>query len=92
MYLISGCPTVNVPFYRNVTICSVMDRECLGVQCCINMDFTIAHLWIKTEFVLEPCNFQIVVGFENWIFNESLLTYKWGDWKYVSIGNYLSIR
>ena len=88
---LTACPTVNVPFYEDSVTCSVLDHECLGVECCVKMDFTISQLWLKTSIIMDPCNYQFSIGFENWSDNFTLFTYTWRSWKYQNIGNYLSL-
>ncbi|XP_072033446.1 LOW QUALITY PROTEIN: uncharacterized protein [Amphiura filiformis] len=89
--ILAGCPTINVPFYVNTITCSVLDKECLGVECCVKMDFKISELWLHAFISLDPCGYQFSIGFENWRVNNSLFTYTWNTWKYMNIGSYLTM-
>ena len=44
--------------------------------------------WIN----LDPCNFQLSVGFEKWIFNVSLFDYPMGEIRNEKIGDVFQIK
>ncbi|XP_072048756.1 uncharacterized protein [Amphiura filiformis] len=87
----STCPTINVPYYKDQISCAVLDKTCLGIQCCINMDYKIAKLMHKAWIVLDPCNYQFSIGFENWSHNQTLYTYTWGTQEYFNLGSFLTV-
>ncbi|XP_038062441.1 uncharacterized protein LOC119732930 [Patiria miniata] len=80
------CPLISLPFLENVVQCSIDDR-CLGIQCCIQLDFVITELLLSARIEVDPCKFQLYVAFENWELNITLFSYTWGKEETVNIGN-----
>ena len=87
------CPSAGfyVPSVSDTLQCSVSDR-CLGVECCVNLDFKIAKLMMKSWITMDPCNFQFSVGFEKLVFNLTLFGYEWGTKESVDISDFLKAR
>ncbi|XP_072033124.1 uncharacterized protein [Amphiura filiformis] len=86
------CPAgFQIPAVENILHCSV-DERCLGIECCVSLDFKITSLMLKTWLILDPCNFTLSVGFENAMFNLTLFTYKWGKMDMVEISEFLHLR
>ena len=91
-YYFAACPAVSeVPHIPNVIKCSIDDR-CLGIHCCVDVDFQIAQLMLKTWLVIDPCDFTFSIGFENLSFNLSLFEYEWGKTESERISDYLTVR
>ena len=82
---------ISLPFLANIVQCSIDDR-CLGIQCCIHLDFVITELMLSARIQVDPCNFQLYLAFENWELNVTLFSYTWGTVETVSIGNAVSLK
>ncbi|XP_038050876.1 uncharacterized protein LOC119724026 [Patiria miniata] len=85
------CPMISLPFLENIVQCSIDDR-CLGIQCCIHLDFVITELMLSTRIQVDPCNFRLYVAFENRELNITLFSYTWGKVETVNIGNAVMLR
>ena len=70
--------------------CRVLE-ECFGIECCLDLDITITTIAVNAWFIFDPCELTLSVGFGNWFYNMSLLTYDWGLDKSFNIGA-LTIR
>ncbi|XP_022102001.1 uncharacterized protein LOC110985344 [Acanthaster planci] len=86
----TDCPMISLPFLENVVKCSI-DNRCLGIQCCITLDFVITELMLSARLHLDPCNFQLFIAFENWNLNVTLFSYTWGKVETVDIGNAMAV-
>ena len=71
--------------------CSVTDN-CLGYQCCANIDLKITEKSLQLHLSIDPCNFMISVGFGEWFLNMSLFSYEWGTEEVRPLGNAIIIR
>ena len=69
-----------------------MNDRCLGVHCCVNLDFKITKLMLKTWFILDPCNLTFSIVFEKVSINHTLFSYTWGKMLYWNISDALAIR
>ena len=78
LFILTEC----TPGFQNSTIEGILQCEindlCLGVQCCVGLDFKITQLMLKTWIIIDPCNLTFSIGFENMSFNQTLLSYTWG--------------
>ncbi|XP_038050728.1 uncharacterized protein LOC119723897 [Patiria miniata] len=86
----SHCPTISLPFLENVVQCTI-DDHCLGIQCCIHLDFVITELMLSARIQVDPCNFQLYVAFENWELNITLFSYTWGKMETTELGNAMKL-
>ena len=68
-------------------IMCVINEQCLGIQCCFNLDIGVALLSTQAWLIVDPCNFQISVGFGTWFRNITLFTYEWGQEERHVLGN-----
>ena len=92
MRFILECPSdFQVPAIENILQCA-MDEHCLGIECCVGLNFKLTTLSVKAWLFLDPCEFTFVVGFEKMSFNISLFNYKWGNVEEIQISNFLAIR
>ena len=90
--MVIDCPSgFVVPAIENFLQCSVNDR-CLGIECCVCLDFKLSKLSLKTWIILDPCNFVISIGFEKLSFNQTLLSYEWDKLETFDISDFLLIR
>ncbi|XP_072023446.1 uncharacterized protein, partial [Amphiura filiformis] len=80
-----------LPAVDNILQCHVQD-ECLGIQCCVEIDLKITHLMLKTWLILDPCNFALSVRFGEMYFNQTLFTYKWGEIGHLRVSDSVLIR
>ncbi|XP_072033122.1 uncharacterized protein [Amphiura filiformis] len=80
------CSAFSLPKLPQEVTC-VINNRCLGIQCCLNVDITVAHLTTQTWLIIDPCNFQISVGFGSWYLNITLITYQWGQEEGHTLGN-----
>ena len=86
------CPIgLQAPSIDNILECS-LDDKCLGIQCCVNLDFKIDVLMFKTWVILDPCEFTFSVGFEKLSMNVSLFSYEWGKMESIAISDFFTIR
>ena len=89
---ITDCPAgFQIPGIDDILMCSV-DEKCLGIQCCINIDFKIKKLMMKTWLILDPCDFTFSVGFEKVTYDLTLFTYEWGKTETAEISDFLVIK
>ena len=82
---------ISLPFLENIIQCSIDDR-CLGIQCCIHLDFVITTLTLSAKVQVDPCDFQLYVAFENWERNFTLFSYTWGQTEFESLGDAVMLR
>ncbi|XP_071798137.1 uncharacterized protein [Asterias amurensis] len=82
----TDCPMISLPSVVNVIQCSI-DDHCLGIQCCVNLNFIITTLMLDARIKVDPCNFQLYVEFENWERNFTLFSYTWGQVERATIGD-----
>ena len=87
----SDCPAnSNLLLLTDSVECSVL-AKCRGVQCCVDLDFHIARLMLKTWLALDECQYTFTIGFENWSKQFSLLQHDLGSTRTETVGDYLSI-
>ena len=84
--ILSACSAFTLPELPQPVSC-VINSQCLGIQCCLNLDFTVAVLSTQAWLIVDPCNFCISVGLGSWFFNVTLLTYNWGQQESYALGN-----
>ncbi|XP_033637723.1 uncharacterized protein LOC117298529 [Asterias rubens] len=77
MAMNTACPMISLPTLANIIQCST-DDNCLGIQCCVNLNFIITTLMLDARIKVDPCNFQLHVNFENWERIFTLFSYTWG--------------
>ena len=89
--LIAGCPPVpDSPQIPGID-CSVASL-CLGFECCVDLDFQIIQRSVKAYVIADICNYQILVGFGEWLVDISVFTYEWGTEKTYNLGNAINVR
>ncbi|XP_072033125.1 uncharacterized protein [Amphiura filiformis] len=89
----TDCPSgLVLPSLDNILTCGIEDIRCLGIQCCVNIDFAITKLMMKVGLSLDPCNFQVSVGFETFSRTVTLFTHKWGSVVEQRVSDALVIR
>ncbi|KAK3612536.1 hypothetical protein CHS0354_024513, partial [Potamilus streckersoni] len=54
----------------------VIPETCSAIECCLDVD--LIGRSFNSHIQLDPCNFLLTVGIENFSFNVSLLDYEWG--------------
>ena len=86
LLLVSDCPVNSLP-----SNC-IMNDDCLGFHCCINIDLKITQRNLSIYFELDACNFQLGVGLGEWNLTKSLLTYIYGTEETYTLGNAITVR
>ncbi len=66
-----------LPSYPASTQCVLYD-DCMGFECCVNLDLVTSFADTKTWFQLDVCNYKLRVGVGKWFYNTTLFSYKWG--------------
>ena len=89
--LFTGCTAFNLTNLPSSVSCQ-LDPLCLGIQCCLSMDFRIAHITAKTWLLFDACDYELSIGLGSWYLNISLFSYSWGMEDVRSIGNALNVR
>lgn len=84
------CPLMNNQPPTNLLTCSV-DDKCLGIHCCASLDLVFTRLSTTAWAVLDPCEFELSVGFGTWSQNVTLFEHVWGVEKAVDISNAVRI-
>ncbi|XP_022103294.1 uncharacterized protein LOC110986022 [Acanthaster planci] len=87
----SGCPGVDISQLPDFLSCAVTD-SCLGIRCCLEMDFKITTRIVNAWVILYPCNFTLSVGFEKWERSVTLFHYPLGDTMEEVVNDVLRIR
>ena len=82
---------ISLPALANIIQCST-DEHCLGIQCCVTLNFIITTLMLDARIKVDPCNFQLYVNFENWERNFTLFSYTWGKVEREMIGDDVTLR
>jgi hypothetical protein len=84
------CPAiVGLPALPALTSCNIPDY-CTGVDCCV--DVNLLGKSFNAFVSLDPCNLQLRVGIENWIFNLTLVNYNWGHVEEFNLNNVVRIQ
>ena len=84
------CPLLNKPPSTNILTCTV-DDQCLGIHCCASLDLIFTRLSTTAWVVLDPCEFELSVGFGSWTQNVTLFEYDWGVERTVDISDTVHI-
>ena len=82
---------ISLPTLANIIQCST-DDNCLGIQCCVNLNFIITTLMLDARIKVDPCNFQLHVNFENWERIFTLFSYTWGKVEKEPISDVVTLR
>ncbi|XP_033637389.1 uncharacterized protein LOC117298318 isoform X2 [Asterias rubens] len=85
-----ACPMISLPTLANIIQCSI-DDHCLGIQCCVNLNFIITTLMLHARIKVDPCHFQLHVNFERWERNFTLFSYTWGKVEREPIGDVVTL-
>ncbi|XP_064646638.1 uncharacterized protein LOC135499666 isoform X2 [Lineus longissimus] len=72
------CPYFSLPTLPSFARCK-LSKYCTGIECCIDVGMKIAKWSFKAWALLDPCKFVFSFGFEKWMFNDTLFSYKWGE-------------
>ncbi|XP_072034096.1 uncharacterized protein [Amphiura filiformis] len=86
----SGCPSIDIGMLPPFISCEVLD-SCLGIRCCAIADFKITKSYISAWAVLDPCNYELAVGFEKWSIEISMFEYEMGNTRKDNISDALQI-
>ncbi|XP_072033123.1 uncharacterized protein [Amphiura filiformis] len=88
----TSCPSgFQIPAIDRILQCSI-EETCLGIKCCVNLNFKIDELMLKTWLILDPCNFTISIGFEKLSVDIPLFSYEWGTEEVLEVSEFLIIR
>ena len=88
---LEGCKDVVLPTAPESVSCK-LHSLCLGIDCCLNMDFRITRITSHAWFYVDPCDFQFSLGLGSWFRNVSLFSYTWGTEKSSPIGKGIIAR
>ncbi len=88
--LLVACHDVDIAAHSDKITCSVHE-DCLGVQCCVNLNFKVTALKLKAWLIINPCDFKFSVGFEKLDFNFTLFTYEWGNKERIHLSDTLTL-
>ncbi|XP_072048754.1 uncharacterized protein [Amphiura filiformis] len=67
-----GCSSVFIP--KGLTSYCATDQSCLSLGCCLPMDLGITTRSFQVWMRLDSCGASFTLGFENWVYSESLNT------------------
>ena len=79
MFIFTDCPYRLSPGVLDGPLFCRISSSCTYVKCCIHDEITQRNFEI--HFHIDPCNFSIVFGIEQYIFEESLLEFDFGKFK-----------
>ena len=68
---------MTLPAFPDAFQCILYDG-CLGIECCVNLDLTIAQLSTRAWVEFDVCNYKLSVGLGSWYYNVTLFSYEWG--------------
>ncbi|XP_019616817.1 PREDICTED: uncharacterized protein LOC109464305 [Branchiostoma belcheri] len=87
---INKCNQLNPPQLPDTMACTVEDN-CMGVKCCLDLDFKLIKLTVQSYVHLDLCNYKLLMGIGNVDIAQTLFTYEWGTPKLFTIGNAIKI-
>ena len=88
--LLVACHDVDIPALTDILTCSV-HGDCLGIQCCVNLNLKVTELKMKAWLIINPCDFKFSVGFEKLDLNFTLFTYEWGKKERIHVSDDLTL-
>ncbi|KAI8485717.1 hypothetical protein Bbelb_365510, partial [Branchiostoma belcheri] len=87
---INKCNRLNPQQLPDTMACTVEDN-CMGVKCCLDLDFKLIKLTVQSYVHLDLCNYKLLMGIGNVDIAQTLFTYEWGTPKLFTIGNAIKI-
>ncbi|XP_066300826.1 uncharacterized protein [Branchiostoma lanceolatum] len=87
---IDKCNQLNPPQLPDTMACTVID-SCMGVECCLDLDFKLIKLTVTSNVHLDLCSYKLLMSIGNVDFEQTLFTYEWGSLKTFTIGNAIEI-
>ena len=88
--LLPDCPAL--PSLLSEIQCSIIGDTCLGIECCVDLDFKVTKRSIRAYLIIDPCDFEFSVGFGEWFLNVTLFAYQWGTEEVEMLGDAIVIR
>ncbi|CAH1242182.1 Hypp6490 [Branchiostoma lanceolatum] len=76
---IDKCNQLNPPQLPDTMACTVID-SCMGVECCLDLDFKLIKLTVQSNVHLDLCSYKLLMSIGNVDFEQTLFTYEWGTY------------
>ncbi len=70
LWLFSDCPSLTLPSATE-TVTYKATPYCGGVHCCTGIDIGITQLFVDIWIAVDPCDFTLYIGFNNWTMDAS---------------------
>uniref|UniRef100_A0A1I8J4H2 Vitellogenin domain-containing protein n=1 Tax=Macrostomum lignano TaxID=282301 RepID=A0A1I8J4H2_9PLAT len=86
------CPGLTLPDFIPDPLKCYLNEHCMGIECCMSLDFKIKQISVKAWAYVDPCDYKFSIGLENWKFERALFSFDWGEWKTERLGNPLVLR
>lgn len=90
IWFISECEHVSTSLVVPEGLHCTIPEHCTGISCCLNIP--LINKTINVGIDLDACNYNFHVQVGNFEINESLLSYKFGQWNRVDLNGVFGIR
>uniref|UniRef100_A0A1I8FPN1 FBD domain-containing protein n=1 Tax=Macrostomum lignano TaxID=282301 RepID=A0A1I8FPN1_9PLAT len=72
-------PALRCPTSFRTRLKCYLNEHCMGIECCMSLDFKIKQISVKAWAYVDPCDYKFSIGLENWKFERALFSFDWGE-------------